>query len=124
METDYTISVEDGFIRVIYVGRTVYETSTRMIREIAMVAEEAGTRRLLVDLRQASYGQSHVSPIRHIEEAPSLGVDSSYRSAVLGATKDQTILQFIENVAVNRGYRTRVFYDERDAIAWLIEEGP
>lgn len=123
MDTDYTISVDDGFIRVVYVGRTLYDTSTRMIRDIARIAGEADTQRLLIDLRQALYGQSHVSPIRHVEEAPSLGVDASYRSAILGAKKDQMILKFIEDVAVNRGYRTRVFFDEQEALAWLMGEG-
>jgi hypothetical protein len=121
MTSEYRVSADQDFTRVVYVGKVAYETSTNMMRDLAKISER-GDQKFLIDLRHAEPTYSHVTPIQHVEEAPSLGLPTSNRTALLGAEKDRTILQYVENVAVNRGILVKAFFDEAEAVKWLREK--
>jgi hypothetical protein len=46
------------------------------------------------------------------------GIKETFRIAILGA-KGEPMLRYIENVTVNRGYQSKTFTDEPEAVAWL-----
>lgn len=121
MASEYTVSADQGFTRVTYLGQVSYDTSTSMMLDLAKLSEGGG-QKFLIDVRNAQPTYSHVTPIRHAEEASSLGLPRSNRTALLGAEKDRAILQYVENVAVNRGILMKVFFDEDAAAKWLRED--
>jgi phosphoribosyl 1,2-cyclic phosphodiesterase len=121
MTSEYKVSADQGFTRVTYIGKVAYDTSTSMMRDLAEIAHQ-GNQKFLVDLRNAQPTYSHVTPIQHIEEASNMGLPRTNRTALLGAEKDRTLLQYVENVSVNRGYLIKAFFDENEAVKWLREE--
>ena len=110
--------MEAGIIRVVYHGKVDFDLTTKMLREVATIASKDNTRLVLIDIRDADYKLYHLQSIKHAEQAPSLGIDSTFRIAFLGAENEE-MLGFVENVAVNRGYQSRVFTDETKALAWI-----
>lgn len=122
MTGEYTISEDQGFIRVVYTGQTSYEISTSMMRDVAKIAARTDLNKLLFDIRGATTTDSYVLPIKHVEEAPSLGITPTFRSALLGAPEDRAMLKYIEDVSVNRGMKVRTFIDEAEALKWLAKE--
>ena len=116
--TDIRITTEAGIIRVVYRGRVEFDLTTNMLREVAEIAAKDNTRLLLIDIRDADYKLYHLETLEHAQQGRSLGIDSTFRIAFLGA-EDEEMLGYVENVAVNRGYRSKVFTDESKALAWL-----
>jgi len=113
--------MEAGIIRVIYRGKVEFDLTTKMLREVATIASKDNTRLVLIDIRDADYKRYHLQSIKHAEQGPSLGIDSTFRIAFLGAENEE-MLGFVENVAVNRGYRSKVFTDESRALAWIRKD--
>lgn len=122
MAKDYRICPEHGYVRVCYVGKTRYEVATEMLHELIHICEKTNNKRVLLDLCDADYSDAYASSIQHVKDAPGMGYDTSYRIAVLGAEEDSGMLQYIEDVAVNRGFTVRAFVDEFDALEWLREQ--
>ena len=117
-QQDIQIIEDDGYIRVVYRGDAQYDAVTEMLRTVAGLAADKQITRLLIDIREANYDHYHVETIRHTEEATALGFNRNFRIVFVGHTNDQ-MLRFIENVTVNRGYKTKVFIEEPLAVAWL-----
>ncbi len=118
MATDIRITVEQGVTRVLYRGDVSFDVTTEMIRKVGRIAKENESSLLLFDIREAGEAPYHANAITHTEQAPSLGIDRSYRTAFLGRDGDPR-LEYIETVTINRGFRTKSFTDEAEAIAWL-----
>ena len=57
--------------------------------------------------------------VRHAELAPELGLDSSFRIALVGLPEQDDVLSFMVMVAVNRGWSCRRFFDFDAARQWL-----
>jgi hypothetical protein len=118
--TDVRITTQAGVIRVVYRGKVEYDLTTKMLRDVVRLSAESNTCLVLIDIREADYRLYHLEAIRHAKEAPSLGIDSTFRIAFLGAENEE-MLGYVENVAVNRGYRSRAFTDESKALAWVTK---
>jgi len=115
---DIRITTEAGIIRVVYRGKVEFDVTTKMLRDVARIASKEDTRLLLIDIRDADYRSYHLESIKHAEQGRSLGIDATFRIAFLGA-ENEVMLGYVENVAVNRGYRSKVFTDESKALVWL-----
>lgn len=121
MTPEYRVSLDQGFIRVVYRGKAEYDITRNMLREVVQLALTTKTERVLFDMRQSDSSGYYISTIRHAEEAPSLGIDRSFRMALLGS-KDNPMLKYFEDVAVNRGFQVRAFVDEPESLGWLKGE--
>lgn len=118
MRRDTQVSVQAGIVRATYRGDMAYDATTDMLRTVGALASEHGSERLLFDLREANYQDYHLAIIRHAEEGPALGIDRSFRIALLGSV-ESSMLAYMEAVAVNRGFWVKAFTDESEALAWL-----
>ena len=119
MDSDYRIAIENGIIRVEPRGLAYYEFVREMLAKVAEVASSTQHARLLFDLRETNYSDdSLVSTIRHVEEAEEVGLGPDFRVAVVGLANDP-MLQYVEDVSVNRGLQLRAFSDEDEAVKWL-----
>ena len=110
MTPEYQVSLEQGFIRVVYRGKAEYDVTSNMLREVVHLALGTKTERVLFDLRQSDSSSYYISTIRHAEDAPSLGIDRSFRMALLGSRGDP-MLKYFEDVAVNRGFQVTMVFD-------------
>ena len=118
MTQDIKVTAEAGLVRVTYRGAVEYGAMTEMLRNVGRIASEMQSKLLLFDFREADFGNYYVDTIKHAEEGPALGIDRAFRIAVLGS-EGNPMLQYIENVAVNRGFQVRTFTGESEALAWL-----
>jgi len=118
MPTDIQVTVEPELIRVVYRGKVEIDATTEMLRKVARIASESQRKLLLFDIREADYRGYYVGTIKHAEDGPSLGIDRTFRVAFLGSG-GEPMLRYIEDVTVNRGYESKAFTDESEALAWL-----
>jgi hypothetical protein len=103
MTMDIQITVEAGIIRVVYRGEVQFDATTDMLGKVGRIASENRCTRLLFDVREASDRDYHISAIRHAEHASALGIEQTFRIAVLGVQGDQML----------------PYIDEPEALAWL-----
>ena len=118
MTQDIQIAAEPGFVRITYRGDVQYDATTQMLRSVGELAARMQSTRLLFDIREANYRDYHLGTLRHVEEADSLGIERTFRIAIVGV-EGNSMLQYIEAVALNRGYWVKAFTDEARALAWL-----
>jgi hypothetical protein len=117
-DQDIAITENDGIIRVVYRGRVRYEAVSGMLHDVVRIAAEKKASRVLFDVRDADYSHYYVETVQHAQDGRALGLDSRFRMAFLGS-RDESMLRYIENVSVNRGYCVRAFTDESEADGWL-----
>jgi hypothetical protein len=118
MTRDVKVAVEAGLVRATYRGAAEYGAVSDMLRKVGRIAAEMQSKLLLFDLREVDFKDYHADTIRHAEDAPALGIDRSFRIALLGSGGNP-MLRYLENVAVNRGFQVKAFTDESEAVAWL-----
>lgn len=118
MDSDFRIAIEGGIIRVELRGLADYEFVRDMLTQVGELASSTQHDKLLFDLRQTDYRDAVVTTIRHVEEAEEVGLGPSFRVAVVGLAEDP-MLQYVEDVSVNRGLQVRVFSDGQEAVNWL-----
>jgi hypothetical protein len=119
MDSDFRIAIEGGIIRVELLGLAHYDFIRDTLTKVAETAASTQHAKLLFDLRQTDYSDSAVTTtIRHVEEAEEVGLGPQFRVAVVGLASD-SMLQFVEDVSVNRGLQVRAFSDEQEAVNWL-----
>jgi hypothetical protein len=115
---DVKIVLEDGVVRATYRGEVAYDPVFEMIRSVARTAVQRQSDLLLFDIREAVFREFHVAIIKFAEEARGLGIEPTFRIAVLAAMEVER-LKYLEDVAVNRGFQVKVFTEESEALAWL-----
>jgi hypothetical protein len=115
---DIQTAIEDGFVRVTYRGVVEYGATTEMLREVGQLAAQRQMKQVLFDIRDADYRNYFVETIRHAQEGSALGIDKGFRIAFVGA-EGNPMLQYIEDVSVNRGFQVKTFTEESAALAWL-----
>jgi hypothetical protein len=118
MSQDIKITAEPGFVRITYRGDVQYDATTQMLRNVGQLAARTQATRMLFDIREANYRDYHLGTVRHVEEAGALGIQRTFRIAIVGA-EGNPMLQYIEAVALNRGYWVKAFTDESPAVSWL-----
>ena len=118
MDSDFRIAIEGGIIRVELRGLADYEFVRDMLIQVGELASSTQHDKLLFDLRQTDYRNAVVTTIRHVEEAEEVGLGPSFRVALVGLAEDP-MLQYVEDVSVNRGLQVRAFRDGQEAVDWL-----
>ena len=97
------------------------EGQKKHAQEILKMATKHDCRCLLNDLRNATFEFSTIE----IYELPRIleieGIDHSWRRAVLVKEEQIKEVHFFETVAVNRGYRVKIFAELNEAMEWLKE---
>jgi len=114
------ISLRD-FVRTDLVGAVDLETTKAALTELAKATSECGVPNVLIDARTAvavGVGASDVPAL--IEPLLALGVDPSYRIAILNDPKDEVDHgKLFEELARRRGIDAAVFRDFEAALTWL-----
>ena len=112
-----TVSVEGTIVRVVLKGEVTEALSAAAVAQAVQAASKAGSARVLFDIRAATHPGYHASVLKRADEAPASGI-ARFRVAILGEAGNP-MLEFIADVANNRGVMARCFTVGAQAIAWL-----
>ena len=111
---------DQRLVRIKHWDELVREEMFLARSQAGAILKELGYLRLLVD-------------VRHIHEAPDTidtfevstshadALPPKFRLAILVSTELIADALFGENVSTNRGFNSKVFLDEPDALAWLCQ---
>ena len=121
MDPDIQISRtrDRGITRITYRGKARFNLTTEMIREAALIGFKNRSKLLLLDISESDDPDYQVNAVKHAEQAPSLGIDTDFRIAILGKADDQR-LPYFEEVAANHGLQVKSFTDDPEAVTWLL----
>lgn len=115
-----THEIRDGYVLVAlagtYPGR---QKGIEFIETLFRLAKEAQFTRVLVDIRKLS---GNIQGMDRYEMGDKAGMvwDKSFKVAIV--YRPEAINRFFEDVAINRGVNTRVFFTEEEATGWLISD--
>lgn len=114
------VSEEEGVTEVFSSGEVSSEQVLRSLREVIRIRDATGIQKVLVDTRRQS-SIPGVVDLFHIA-AMELPLGMSFAILVHREQVTREDLHFLENVAVNRGGRVRVFTSRQAALCWLHRE--
>lgn len=119
MSANFHVRVHEGVVVVTHVGNLHFEDTNRSIAAAVEAARTTGSKIVLFNLTGAQLSNYYSYSVRHAELAPKLGLDTTYRIAIVGIAAADDILSFMEMVAQNRGWRAQRFFDIDEAMRWL-----
>lgn len=107
-------------------GQAELSELLQMLRDIISLAKQENCSNILTDLRAAELNLTTMN-IYTLPESVALemfenGLDYHKIRRAFVAKKEQEDLKFYENVSINHGYQTHIFYDMDIAINWLLEK--
>lgn len=111
--------VDSRYLRLEIDGEWTVENARDGFEFARAEAQRLGQTRLLFDVRQLIPPRFELVRYRTGELMAEI-FGARFKLAFLG--RAEGITRFAETVAVNRGARVCVFADEKDAVAWLLEE--
>jgi hypothetical protein len=117
MTAQVDATVTEGIVHVSIRGHAGALTGGEAVMKALWHAHRSRSRCLLFDIREALHPERHAQVVQHAANAVKNGI-AAYRIAVVGLEGD-ALLDFIEDVAANRGLRARTFTDLEAARDWL-----
>lgn len=118
----YTVSLSSDkkYVIVFVVGPMTTELALIVGKEANALATEFNIFAYLYDLRKSRNVQSSLRNYEFgYKEMESAGLNKLGQIALLTDLEDQSH-DFIETILKNNGYNVRIFKNEEEAIAWLI----
>lgn len=116
---------ERNIVRATVVGEMLQTDGEKVITTTRKTAAEKGCN-IIYDIRQATTKVAfaewyHLPRKLEVFKQPN---SRQIKAAVLASPEDKAVsgYQFYETVTENLGFKLRIFFDESEAIAWLIEE--
>lgn len=122
MAAEFDLEVRDHIIVVAQRGSPTFEEANEVIAATVVAALGARTNNLLFDVRLADLANYYSYIVRHAEIAPSLGLHTGFRIAIVGLRDQADVLSFMARVGQNRGWQAQTFFDVDEAVDWLGKE--
>ena len=119
MNFDLAIGTTTHFVRVTVSGQPEIEELLSMIHLLGVESEAWPEPRVLVDLRGVRTPFSRLEQFRIGEEA---AASLSHMEKIASLVPPERITRVSEKAAQRNGTNVRVFDDERQAIAWLVQD--
>jgi len=120
------MEVEDaeGYLIVRCVGEVRHTENIDYAREAAQACCSSKHRTVLFDDREAVIETSPATEFA-VFETFIAGLDGRHlRVASLAKPEYEEAYSFLETIARNRGHSYRVFYNEEQAVEWLLKDVP
>ncbi len=116
---NYKIAIEANreYLRVTATGTYAFGRTQRLIYVIRESSDGHKLRRILVDLTGVT-GQPPDIDRFELGERLARVFGSTHTLAIIG--REESVNRLAETVAQNRGVALRVFFSEREALAWLL----
>lgn len=108
---------DKGFLRITMIGRYPAQP-LELYNRVTTTMNLSGQTRFLFDVRELTHWPDHKFThefvVRHYPQSP------GHRSAILALPEMLGFGRFYETLIQNRGYDSRLFKDEAEAMAWLL----
>ena len=122
MAAQFDLEVRGHIVVVAQRGSPTFEEANEVVAATVVAALKAGTNNLLFDVRLADLANYYSYIVRHAEMAPSLGLHTGFRIAIVGLRDQADVLSFMARVGQNRGWKTQTFFDMDKAVEWFGQE--
>ncbi len=123
MSTNIRIIHAHDFIKVTPEGQLDFDTSKKLLVEIASVSTPSGDYEIIVDVRKTQIELSVTDLWYLATELSKLGEAFSRRTAVLCPLDGFDRAGFFALCAQNIGVQVKAFTSFEDAVEWLIANG-
>jgi hypothetical protein len=113
---------DDAFVRVTYSGPCHLEDYIHGAKAATAFFKRHRTERCLLDLRNVE-NKASLDTLYELPDAyRQMSIPLKTRLGILASSKEseQESIRFYETICVNRGWTVKVFYQEGDAIDWLM----
>jgi hypothetical protein len=114
----YQIRLVGGVVVVTEQGLALFEDVEQALAAAISAARDSG-KKILFDHRLADVANYYGYIVRHAETAMRIGLDNTFRVALLGTPDQDDVLSFMVTVGRNRGWNSRCFLDFNEALEWL-----
>lgn len=118
MAAEFRIEIRGDVVIVLEKGAPLFEDTARALGDAIRAARDSG-KKILFDHRLADLSNYYSYIVRHAEAAQLIGLDNTFRIALVGLPEQDDVLSFMVTVGHNRGWNSRRFFDFDDALQWL-----
>lgn len=117
MNLSVSVEVRENYLLLIVSGRWVLQDMLALIDIGREEAQKADRNRLLIDIRGIRGVPSNMD---RFDVGEQLAKQIRYSRKIAILYQADLINKLAENTAVNRGVNMAVFYDEAEALEWLL----
>lgn len=119
MPAQFHVELRGDVVVVVRKGAPVFEDTQKAMAAAVAAAHDAGTKKLLFDVRLADLTNFYSYIVRDVNLDPLLGLDTSFRICVVGSPDQANVMSFIVRVRQMHGWDARWFVDMDEALKWL-----
>jgi hypothetical protein len=119
MQTAFDIEVRDDVVVVLRKGAPVFEDTQKAMAAAVAAARDAGTKKILFDVRLADLANFYSYIVRDVNLDPLLGLDTSFLICVVGMREQVDVMSFIVRVRQMHGWNAQWFVDMDEGMKWL-----
>jgi hypothetical protein len=121
MAAEFRLEIRGDVVLVVERGVPLFEETSKALAAAIQAAKEHG-RKILFDHRLADLSNYYSYIVRHAESALAIGLDHTFRIALVGTPDQGDVMSFMVTVGRNRGWNSRCFLGFDEALQWLLEE--
>lgn len=120
-DLDVAVSECEGYLRVTLYGNITARSGADHYRSVTQLADTKGCVRLLLDARRLA-DRSDIPEIFEFMVRTYPLAPGGRRTAALDAPEHLVRARFFEHLMQNNGRCYRLFFDEAEALAWLLSD--
>jgi hypothetical protein len=115
----FHVEVHGDVAVLVQEGAPLFDETTKALAAVIATSLEIGSKKIIIDTRLSDLVNYYNFVVRHAELLPTIGLDGSFRSAIVGLPEQVPVMDFIVSVGGNRGWIVRRFVDLEEAKQWL-----
>ncbi|HEX6321724.1 MAG TPA: hypothetical protein VFZ84_22875 [Burkholderiales bacterium] len=119
MRAEFHVELRGDVVVVVRKGAPLFEDTQKAVAAALAAARDAGTKKILFDVRLADLTNFYSYIVRDVNLDPLLGLDTSFRICVVGTREQADVMSFIVHVRQMRGWEAQWFFDMDEALKWL-----
>ena len=120
MQPQIMFKPELGVVHVVAKGDLNNKVCLEIVKRAAKIAEEHECNKAVCDFTDTTLTESTAGIYNYPRLARSENIPACFKVAIR-YSRDEENYRFLETVCINLGYSVRVFKDNNDAVAWLID---
>jgi hypothetical protein len=119
MPSEFDVQVQGDVVVVVRKGAPQFEDTQEAMAAAVAAARDAGTNKILFDVRLADLANFYSYIVRDVKLDPLLGLDTNFRIGVVGMREQVDVMSFIVRVRQMHGWKAESFVDMHEALKWL-----
>ena len=119
MPAEFDIELRGDVVVVVRKGAPQFEDTQLAMAAAVAAARDAGTKKILFDVRLADLVNFYSYIVRDVNLDPLLGLDTSFVICVVGTREQVDVMSFIVKVRQMRGWKAQWFVNMDEALKWL-----